>query len=80
MEIETKRIALGDEVILGSDGFLEMTTDEQIYEALKERNLEQLNQKLQDAKNMDDLQLYLHLSVKKSDEEEKNDRNQAEII
>ena len=27
---------------------------QQIYEALKERNLEQLNQKLQDAKNMDD--------------------------
>ena len=54
MEIETKRIALGECVILGSDGFLEMTTDEQIYEALKERNLEQLNQKLQDAKNMDD--------------------------
>ena len=44
MEIETKRIALGECVILGSDGFLEMTTDEQIYEALKERNLEQLNQ------------------------------------
>ena len=54
MEIETKRIALGECVILGSDGFLEMTTDEQIYEALKERKLEQLNQKVQDAKNMDD--------------------------
>ena len=54
MEIKKKRIALGECVILGSDGFLEMTTDEQIYEALKERNPEQLNQKLQDAKNMDD--------------------------